>query len=96
MPMRGDSKTVTESELASAVQLNVYDYIAAQRPNWFRQGGRSLPLVVFLDDARLGGPQVLKTLTTGSIRMLRYFEASAAQQKFSGRDFGPVIQVLSR
>jgi hypothetical protein len=28
------------------------------------------------------------------VRMVRYYEPSAAQQKFSGRDIGAVIQVV--
>src|SRR3982074_1212716 len=95
---RGDSKTVTESELSAATQLNLYDYVAAERPRWLSgsssMSGSAFPLVVFLDDTRLGSVQMLKTLTTGTARMLRYYEASAAQQKFTGRDIGPVIQVI--
>ena len=94
-PARGDSKTVTESELAVATQLNLYDYVAAERPRWLTTS-RGLPLVIFVDDTRLGGAATLRTLTTGSVRMLRYFEASAAQQKFNGRDIGTVIQVITR
>jgi hypothetical protein len=95
VPARSDSKTVTESELAVATQLNLYDYVAAERPRWLATT-RGLPLVIFLDDTRLGGAATLRTLTTSSVRMLRYFEASAAQQKFNGRDIGTVIQVLTR
>jgi hypothetical protein len=28
--------------------------------------------------------------------MVRYYDASAAQQKFTGRDLGPVIHVISK
>jgi hypothetical protein len=97
---RGDTKTVTESELAVATQLNLFDYVAAERPRWLRGpgtlNGRALPIVIYMDDARLGGTETLKTLTTSSVRMLRYYEASAAQQKFTGRDIGPVIQVITK
>lgn len=94
-PVRGDPKTVTESELAVATQLNLYDYVAAERPRWLA-AGRGLPLVVFVDDMRLGSAATLRTLATTSARMLRYYEASAAQQKFGGRDVGTVIQVITR
>ncbi|HET7187171.1 MAG TPA: hypothetical protein VFI52_03410 [Gemmatimonadaceae bacterium] len=94
-PVRGDSKTVTENELAVATQLNLYDYVAAERPRWLATS-RKLPLVIFVDDTRLGDAATLRTLTTGSVRMLRFFEASAAQQKFNGRDIGTVIQVITK
>ena len=94
---RRDAKMVTESELAVATQLNLYDYVAAERPRWLRTASMStFPVIVFVEDSRLGGIQTLKTLTTGTVRMLRYYEASAAQQKFAGRDIGPVIQVFMR
>jgi len=92
---RGDSKTVTTAELAAATQLNLYDYVVAERPRWLNTY-RGLPLVIFVDDTRLGDATTLKSLTTGSVRMLRYFEASAAQQKFSGSDIGTVIQVITK
>lgn len=55
-----------------------------------------LALAAGVADARLGGAATLRTLATGSVRMLRHYEASAAQQKFSGRDIGPVIQVITK
>jgi hypothetical protein len=93
---RGDSRTITEGELSTATQLNLYDYVAAQRPRWLRISSSlsRTPLLVFVEDTRLGDARTLKTLTTGTVRLVRYYEASAAQQKFSGRDIGPVIQVF--
>jgi hypothetical protein len=95
---RGDSKTVTADDLADAIQLNLYDYLAAERPRWLRgsvsTGSGALPVLVFVEDTRLGAVQTLRTLSTNTVRMVRYYEPSAAQQKFSGRDVGAVIQVL--
>jgi hypothetical protein len=96
---RGDSKTVTETELASATQINLYDYLAAERPRWLEPRAfksRSFPVTVFMDDARLGDPSSLKTLGIAGTKMIRYYEASAAQQKFNGRDIGPVIHVITK
>jgi hypothetical protein len=95
---RGDSRTITEAELLTATQLNLYDYVAAERPRWVRSSTSMsrTPLLVFVADTRLGGVQTLKTLTTGTVRMVRYYDASAAQQKFPGRDIGPVIQVFMK
>ena len=95
---RGDSKTITESELSGATQLNLYDYVMAARPRWLRSTGsmnrNGFPLLIFVGDTRLGGAQTLKSLTTSTVRIVRYYEASAAQQKFAGQDIGPVIHVL--
>jgi hypothetical protein len=94
---RGDSKTLTVADLANATQFNLLDFIVAERPQWLRTpDGRPAAVVVYLGDTRLGGASTLKELTLGTIASVRYFEATAAQQRFTGRDRGPVIQVLTR
>ena len=95
-PTRGDARTITAAELASATQLNLYDYVRATRPLWLQQQVRDFPIVVFVDDARLGGVSTLQTVTLATVSLVRYYDASAAQQKFSGRDLGPVIHVISK
>jgi hypothetical protein len=95
-PARGDSRTITAAELATATQLNLYDFVRAARPLWLQQQTRSYPLLVFVDDARLGGATTLRTVTLTTVAAVRYYDASAAQQKFSGRDIGPVIHVISK
>jgi hypothetical protein len=94
-PARGDARTITAAELATATQLNLFDYVQATRPLWLRQQAAGLPIVVFVDDARLGGPSTLRSLTLATVSSVRYYDASAAQQKFTGRDLGPVIHVIS-
>ena len=94
---RGDSKTLTTADLAIATQLNLLDLIAAERPQWLRTpDGRAAPVVVYVDAARLGGASTLRGVSLNAITMVRYYEASAAQQKFNGRDLGPVIHVLMK
>jgi hypothetical protein len=98
-PSRGDMKTVSAEDLASAVHMNLYDYLVAERPRWLRGSQTSLgaqQVIVFLGETRLGGIQTLKNLSTNTVLAARYFEASAAQQRFNGKDLGPVIQVISK
>jgi hypothetical protein len=95
-PARGDARTITAAELATATQLNLYDYVRAARPLWLQQQARSNPTLVFVDDARLGGLTTLRTVTLSTVSAVRYYDASAAQQKFTGRDLGPVIHVITR
>jgi hypothetical protein len=98
---RGDSKTITEADLTRATQLSLYDYIVAERPRWLQVGagsrtGSAYPTLVYLDDSRLGTVETLRGISVPGVRLVRYHEASAAQQKFTGRDIGPVIQVLTK
>jgi hypothetical protein len=92
---RGDAKTLTAADIAGAAQLDLLALIAAERPQWLRGvDGRAAPVIVYLGDTRLGGSNTLKGLTLSTIGSVRYYETSAAQQRFSSRDFTPVIQVL--
>jgi hypothetical protein len=95
--VRGDARTITATELANATQLNLYDFLAAERPRWLQSDRASGNAVtVYVDDAQLGGIGTLRSITVSQIAVARYYDTSAAQQKFSGRLFGPVIQVLTK
>jgi hypothetical protein len=94
---RSDPKSLTAADFANATQLNLLDFILAERPRWLRSpDGSQPPVVVYVDDARLGGPATLKSITLSTVATVRYYEATAAQQKFSIRDRGPVIEVFTR
>jgi hypothetical protein len=94
---RGDSRTITAAELAQATQLNLYDYIQATHPRWLVSvgGPRSFPVVVFMDDTQLGSVDVLRSMGLPDIRVIRYYDASAAQSRFNRLGMGPVIQVVT-
>lgn len=90
-------KTITTADIARATQLNLLDFIVAERPQWLRgPDGRPAPVTVYLGDARLGAPATLRGITLSTVSVVRYYEATAAQQKFSGADRGAVIQVITR
>jgi hypothetical protein len=92
---RGDPKSLTAADLAVATQLDLLALIVAERPQWLRTAdGRPAAVIVYVGDARLGGAATLKGLTVSTIGSVRYYEPSAAQQRFSPRDYGPVIHVL--
>ena len=95
---RGDARTITAAELSNATQLNLYDYVKASRPRWLVSvgGNRSFPIVVFMDETQLGSVETLKTIGLADVKVIRYFDASAAQSRFNRVNTGPVIQVVTR
>jgi hypothetical protein len=94
---RGDSKTITAGDLKMATQLNLLDYVVAERPHWLRTpDGRPSAVVVYLNGTRLGGPSTLRDITISTVTSVRYYDAPEAHQKFTGVDRGPVIQVIPR
>lgn len=98
---RGDSRTVTVTELSTATQTNLYAYVSAERPRWLQSrapanlGGQSLTVVVFLNNQRIGGVDQLRQLPLAGVREMRYYDASEAQQRFNVRDAGGVISVIT-
>lgn len=94
---RGDSRSITRADLTNATQLSLLDFIAAERAQWLRTpDGHSAAVVVYVDGSRLGGASTLKGVTLSTVARVRYYDVAAAQQKFSLRDYAPVIEVVTR
>jgi hypothetical protein len=95
---RSDSRTISASELSKATQLNLYDYLKASRPRWLVAvgGPRSFPVAVYVNDTELGPVESLRSMGLSDIRLVRYYDASAAQARFNHLKIGPVIQVIPR
>ena len=50
---------------------------------------------MYVDDSRMGGSSTLRSITLSTVSLVRYYEATAAQQKFNGADRGAVIHVIT-
>jgi hypothetical protein len=76
---------ITSLEIAATPVANVFDLISRLRPQWLRtQPGsirgntRGQVIAVYLDDARIGDVQTLRTLSTSGVQSLRYYDATRA------------------
>ena len=100
--VRSDLKTVSDSELAIATQPDLLAYLQAERPQWLTvrnpgaRKGRAGSILVYVDETRLGAVETLRTISPRGVRAIRYYDAAAAQAKFTTRDAGAVIQVILR
>lgn len=91
---RGDSHSLTASDLSPSGPRTLLSAIRDLRPRWLQTpGGPFSTITVFIGDSRAGSAESLDGLETATVRVVRYFETSAAQQRFSGVS-GPVIQVF--
>lgn len=90
-------------EIDASSAANAYDLISQVRPNWLR--GRGTPSirnsqvqlpVVYLEDRRQGGLEVLRGLHTAGVAELRYINATTATTRFGNGHAGGVIQVVPR
>ena len=77
---------ITSVEVAATPVANVYDLINRLRPQWLRTGApgsirnntRSQVVAVYLDDARIGDLQSLRSISTSGVESLRYYDATRA------------------
>jgi hypothetical protein len=102
---RPDRNVITLPEVQAAridnAIGNAYDLVRTLQPMWLRKRGansiqRDGDIVVYLDNARLGGPEALRQVETISITSIRYYDPGAATFKFgSGHEHG-VIQVSTQ
>jgi len=96
----GNSRVITAEELKDAPYSNLYDLIAARRPQWLRsyvtsEGQRVAPEVL-LGSRELGGPDALRQIPLSSVAQVRYYERSEAQAQFGPEHENGVIRVESR
>jgi hypothetical protein len=79
---------------------NLYDAIDRLRPRWLQVRSRTsvqgaTPIVVFRDNARIGGVEVLRSMRIEGIEEVRFINATDATTRW-GMGYGSgVIEVIS-
>lgn len=105
MPGRGSSSIVTMEELATLpATQNLYDALRAIRPGWFRMYPVTLrpapdtaQIVVYLDESRLGGPEMLLQVDRSAVKSVRHYTPSDAQIRWGlGHPHGAIQVITSR
>jgi len=97
---RTDPNLITKAEIDSEPFRDAYDIVQRLRPSWYTQkSGTSRArrmgtsssnsdigagLVVYLDNSKLGGVEVLRQLTPNSIESLQFLDAAAATAMLPG------------
>src|SRR5690349_14779114 len=79
----------------------VFDAVEALRSNWLNTRGSdsfSSPSVVrvYMDNVSLGDKETLKTISVSSISYIRWFDATAATQRWGTNHGAGVIYVSTR
>jgi len=103
----GDPDVITYDQIARSKASNVYDLIATIRPQMFTAHGaattrgdqpstpgrQALPVVVYVDNARVGPITELKGMGTTDLREIRYLSPRAATDRWGINHAGGVIHV---
>jgi hypothetical protein len=75
---------------------NAYELLRTLRPMWLRKRGSNSiqyegDIVVYLNNARFGGPEALRQVETINITSIRYYDPGAATFKFgTGHEHGAI------
>jgi len=90
---RGDPDIITREEIdQSPGSRTAYELIQRLRPQWLitrgianvRQGSGAEDIVVYMDNARMGYREALRSIPLGSVRYLEFFDARRATQRWGG------------
>jgi len=104
-----DPDIITQDEIARSKATNAYDLIATLRPQMFTahgaattrgqqpstQGRQALPVVVYIDNVKVGPVTELKALGTVDVREIRYLSPRVATDRWGENHAGGVIFVTT-
>jgi hypothetical protein len=96
------SNVLTAEELAAQPTNNLYDAVARLRPRWLVERGPGTlgaggnPVVVYVDNQRMGGTQELRNLAIEIVQEVRYRDASDATTRYGTGHAGGVIEVITK
>ena len=95
---RSDRNTLVAADLQRSQASNLYDIIRAMRPQWLdvRPQAGGDPIQVYMDNNRLGGIEVLRSMTTTGIRDVRWLDPSAAQGRYGLNNRGGAIVITTQ
>ncbi len=97
-----DRNVITEDELRTAPGSSLYDVVRALRPEWLRRNPAMVrpeaegDIVVYMDRARMGGPNALVQIRPSAVAMVRYYSASEAAGEFGPGHLYGAIAVTTR
>ena len=99
----GDSDRITQEQLSKVAADNAYEAVRSLQPQWLEtraqesiSNGNPTSAVVFLNGARAGDPEFLRTLQINSVQEMRFIPASRAAARY-GMGLGRgVIEVTTK
>lgn len=83
-PQTGSSRgEITRADLEQSSASTAYEAVQRLRPQWLRLRGQQslsgeMDLVVYLNNARMGGRESLQSISVGGVESIQFLDASAA------------------
>jgi hypothetical protein len=96
---RGDPMLITAAEIQASPATNVHQLITSLRPGWLQTRGGSVArsedggnVIIYLNQARLGGPGELQQMTLEGITSIAFVDARTATQRWgTGHAQGAIV-----
>lgn len=107
MPTRSTPSILIAEDLRKSDAQNLGDAIQRLRPEWLRRGSARAansmgttrnsaePLVVWIDNNRAGGTEILAQMQISNVRMVQYFTPSEAESRFGTGNSAGAIQIIT-
>jgi len=99
-PIRGPADLITEAEINASVYQNALEVVQNLRPNMMRPRGSTaqgpVPVVLFVDDVRLGELNGLANIPAGRVKEIRYISARDATTRWGTGVGSGVILVTTK
>jgi hypothetical protein len=96
-PIVESGEVIARHQIEAAHVQNVYELVERLHPQWLRKRGvhhvqNEGDIVVYLDNARLGGPETLREIHVGGVTSVRFYDAGTAQYRFGvGHTHGAIL-----
>ena len=93
---------ITLDEITASPATNALDLVRSLRPQWLRPRGTSRvgqgadPVVVYLNNLRMGDVNQLRELSTSQVQSVEYLDSRRAQLRFGNGHEAGVLVVVSR
>ena len=100
-----DRSVITRADLARRPSENMYTIVSSMRSDWLRpalsgsgvaERTASAPPTLYVDGRLLGSLELLKSFSPDAVDHVRFFSATAAQNRFGTAVATPVIELVSR
>ncbi|HXV85218.1 MAG TPA: hypothetical protein VD793_00890 [Gemmatimonadales bacterium] len=101
-PTGRGSSVLTAEMLAAQPVTNLYDAVQRLRPRWMLERGTSTlspggnPVVVYVDNQRLGGVEELRGIPIHTVQLVRYRDASDATTRYGLGHASGAIEVIMK
>lgn len=96
------SNVVTAEDLAAQPMNNLYDALQRLRPRWLVERGATTlgaggnPVVVYVDNQRMGGVQELRNIVLETVQQVRYRDAADATTRYGTGHASGAIEVTTK